>query len=117
MDGRIEVLSGNVPERDVDSAESAHDHGTTKMGPAVEILPVVFDLERVLPDEIFGKARHRGRRALLERPGTRLAQAYDAGVGLDLHEQVAIDEDRSDALDTHASVLRLVTVVVKEGTR
>jgi hypothetical protein len=47
-----EVLARDVPERDVDRRQGAHDRRATKGVPAVEVLPVMLDPERVLADQV-----------------------------------------------------------------
>ena len=43
MDRGVEVFAHDVPECDIDCAESTHDGGAAEVGEAVHVLPVVFD--------------------------------------------------------------------------
>ena len=47
-----EMLARDVPEREVDRTQGRHDDRAAKMGISVEELPVVFDLQRILPQQV-----------------------------------------------------------------
>ena len=64
-----EMFAGDVPEGDVDRAERAHDGGAAEVAPAVEVLPVVLDAERVLADQVAFEGVDRGRGGLQKSPG------------------------------------------------
>src|SRR5438105_4235522 len=46
------VLASDVPERNIDGAEGAHDRRAAEMHRAIEVLPVVLDPQRILTDEV-----------------------------------------------------------------
>ena len=87
IDGNAERLPLDVPERNLDAANSRHLHHTaTHMEVMIERLPVLLDAVRVLADEHLAELfDHTGDR---ERAGCCLAPACDALVGLNLHEHI-----------------------------
>ena len=101
VDGYFEVLAGNVPEGDVDGAERAHDRGAAEMAPAVHVLPVVLDPHRVLAHQVAAHFFDGGGGGFQEAPGAGLAQAHQAVVGMHLHQQVLVQEQRFDFGDLH----------------
>ena len=124
-DGQSERLALDVPERHVDAA-----HGVDADAPssgvdvgAVHLVPKVFGLEGVFAQDDFPQARGRGVRkgafdyALHgQRRGVHFADAGDARVGRDLHNErvlaaVALflhlflaEVNRFDAGDLHGSL-------------
>ena len=52
------MLAGDIPEGDVDRAQRAHDGRAAEVGPAVEVLPVVLDPQRVLADQVALEGLH-----------------------------------------------------------
>ena len=66
--GHAQMLARNVPERDVDGTERAHNRRAPEVAPAVEILPVVFNAQRVLPDEVALECLHRAGRGFQKAP-------------------------------------------------
>ena len=52
VDRDSEVLSGNIPQRDVDGTDGTHNSGSAEMEAAVHILPVVFNLQGILSNQI-----------------------------------------------------------------
>ena len=80
----------------------AHDGRAAEVGRAIHVLPVVLDPQRVLADEIQAELLDHLLGRLQKTPGARLAEADDPGIGVDLHEQVAIDRQRLDASDLHS---------------
>ena len=77
VDRHAEVLARDVPERDVDGAERAHDRRAAEVARAVQVLPVVLDPQRVLADQVvrelvddrFGRLQDSPR--CPTRPGRR----------------------------------------------
>ena len=52
VDGRVERFALDVPQRHVDGGDGGHrDRAAPPVGSAIEILPDVFDLERIAADE------------------------------------------------------------------
>ncbi len=100
-----EVLPGDVPERDVDRAKRAHDRRAPEVGPAVHVVPVVLDPQRILPDQVALEGLDRRSGRLQEAPGPRLAQPDDPRVGVDLHEEIPIHVDVLDLGDLHDALL------------
>jgi len=96
-----EVLARDVPEGDVERGERAHDRRAPEVGPAVEVLPVVLDPQRILAEQVALEGLHRLRGRFQEAPRARLAEPDDPRVGMDLHEQVAVHEKRLDGRDLH----------------
>ena len=90
------MLAGDVPQGDVDGAEGAHDRRAAEVAGPVHVLPVVLDQQGVLADEVPAELVDGGGGGLEEAPGTRLAVADDAGVGVDLREQVSVDRQGFD---------------------
>ena len=66
--GHAEVLAGDVPERDVDGAQRAHDRRAAKVRPAVQVVPVMLDAQRILPDQVALEGLDRGARRPRESP-------------------------------------------------
>src|SRR5262249_48112888 len=101
VDWHAEGLALDVPQGHVDAAQGAGEHRAAAVkGMAVDRLPVVYHLPRVLADQV-GLALRDGRRP---RVGTALddgfAQADDVGVGVDLQEQPArLHQERFQAGD------------------
>jgi hypothetical protein len=83
-------LAGDVPQRDVDAADRIYDDAAPPELPRLRkhLLPVRLDQQRILPDQ---ERRHNlvddGGRDAAAEPG--FADADDAAVGLDLHQQPA----------------------------
>ena len=105
VDRHAEVLAGDVPERDVDRAERAHDPGAAKVARAVHVLPVVLDPQRVFAHQVVRPLLDDGLGRLEIPPGAGFAEPADAGVGVHLDEHVPIDQDRFDSRDLHAAPL------------
>ncbi len=85
-----EGLALDVPQGDVHRRDGGHDDRTPEILGAVEILADVLNTEGVLADEIGLEFFNGGRRGAEEAPVARLAQADDAGVGVDLDEEVML---------------------------
>ena len=49
------MLAGDIPQRDIDGAQCAHDGSAAKVAPSIQILPVVLDPQRILADEVAGE--------------------------------------------------------------
>ena len=97
VDRNAERLALDVPQRHVDGRDGGHGHRpSTPVGAAVEIVPDVFRLKRIAPDQ----ARHQvilqiARYRQLASVQSRVAQSVDALVGFDLqgHEIAARTAD------------------------
>ena len=101
VDRRLEMLAGDVPQGDVDGADGCHDRRAAEGAPAVEILPVMLDPQRVLAHQVAGELLDGGLRGFQKAPGAGLAQAREPGVRLDLDQQVLVEPDGLDAADAH----------------
>ena len=101
VDGHLEVLAGDVPERDVDGAERTHHRRAAEVAPAVHVLPVVLDPQRVLAHQVAAHLLDGGGGGFQETPGAGLAQAHQPVVRMHLHQQVLIQEQRFDFGDLH----------------
>src|SRR6266581_7860045 len=101
IDRHAEVFAGDVPQRDVDGAERAHDRRPAKVGGAIHVLPVVFDAQGILPDQVVREFGDDLLGSFEERPGTGFAQPDDAGIGVNFDKQIAIDRYGFDASDVH----------------
>ena len=55
IDRNSEVFSGNVPQCNIDGTDRAHDSGTAEMEAAVHILPVMFNLQGILSNQVSFK--------------------------------------------------------------
>ena len=95
------MLPCNIPQRNVDSRQRAHDGGAAKMGPAIEILPVVLDAKRILADEVTLEGVHRLTGGFKVAPGTGFTQTLDAGVGLHFDEEKTVHRADADVGDLH----------------
>jgi hypothetical protein len=87
VDGCVEVLAGDVPQRLVHAGERGHeDRAAPEEGRAVDVLPVVLDAERVLADQVVADLGDRGhpRAGLALERG--LAPPHQPVVGRDLDE-------------------------------
>ena len=101
VDGNLEVLAGDVPERDVNGAERAHHRRAAEVAPAVHVLPVVFDPQRVLAHQVAAHLLDGGGGRFQETPGAGFTQAHQPVVRMHLHQQVLIQEHRFDFGDLH----------------
>ena len=91
VDRHAQRLALDVPQGHVDAAQGAgQDRPAAIEGVAVDGLPVMHHLARVLADQVRLDLLDRPSRTVM-RPALddRLAQADDAGVGVDLQEQPA----------------------------
>ncbi len=101
MDGHAEMFARNVPQGDVYCAQRAHDRGTAEMAPAIQVLPVVLDAQRILTDQVALECLDGRRRGFEEGPCAGLTHPRDAGVGRHLDEEVAVDKTITDGGDLH----------------
>ena len=88
VDRLVERLAFDVPQRQIERAEGVHLLAPRRIEVgAVHILPEALDVLRILSDQAAG--------ALLQSvPRSAFADARDAGIGLHLHHQVALVEER-----------------------
>ena len=86
MDWGVEMLAHDVPQRNVDRAQSAHYSRAAEVRKAVHVLPVMLDTERILTDEISSVLLDRGLRSFEVSPSSRFAETRDAGIGVDLYQ-------------------------------
>ena len=98
-----EMFARHVPQGDVDCAQSAHDRRATEVALAIQVLPVMFDPQRVLADEVVREFGNHLLGRFQEAPRPSFAEPDDAGVGVHLHEQVAIDRLGFDTGDLHGT--------------
>src|SRR5207302_4075976 len=103
VDGHAEVLAGDVPQGDVDSAQRAHDRRAAEVRGSVQVLPVVLDTQRILADQVVREFGNDLLGGLQEPPGAGFAQPDEAGVGVHFNKQVAVDRPGFDAGDLHDS--------------
>src|SRR5262245_27769141 len=101
MNGRLEMLAGNVPERNVDGADRGHDGRAAEMRPAIHILPVVLDAQRVAPKEIVLETGYRARGRFMKSPGTALPQPDEPVIRTDFDEEILVDKNAFDAFNAH----------------
>lgn len=87
VDGNAQRLALDVPQRHFDASERAHEHhAAAPVGVAVDPVPKFLDVVRIPADEVafeFLDCLHNGRLSVFE---SRLADAGDAFVGKNLHE-------------------------------
>jgi hypothetical protein len=67
----------------------------------VKVLPVVLDAQWILADKVAFEGFHRPGRCLQVAPGPGFTQARDAFVSMNLHEQIAVDEEGFNFRDLH----------------
>ena len=87
------MLARDVPHCDVQRAQRSHDRRAPEVGVAVHILPVVFDAQRVLAHQVSREQLDSRLRRLQVTPRSRLADARDSLVRMNLREQVAAHAD------------------------
>lgn len=87
MDRHAMVLAENVPQRLIDAGDRAHEDraAAVKTG-AIHDLPVIFDVARVLADEVVGQFMDRGLHRVRAPFDDGLAPADDAFIGLDFEK-------------------------------
>ena len=100
------MFAFDVPQRDVDGGDGAHDGGASEGGHAVEVLPVVFDAQGVLADEVVFEDVDDGLDGGGVAPAGGLAEAGEAGVGGDADYVTVADEEGFDFFYFHFFVLR-----------
>ena len=99
-DGRVQVLSQDVPKGDVDGGGGGGNDGSAFIVlSAVQLLVDVFDAARVLPDQKVAHVLDGPGHGLLAGGGASLSDAVDALVGFDFDDQQVF------ALDTHETGL------------
>src|SRR5262249_22739357 len=67
-DWRLQQLSLDVPQRDVDGADRAAQDRAAEGAHAVQVLPVALDLPRILTDQVFLKRLYHGMYGRRVRP-------------------------------------------------
>src|SRR5579859_3712424 len=95
------MLAGDVPQRNVDGAERAHDRRAPKMSGAVHVLPVVLDAQRVLAHQVMSEFGDDLLGGLQKTPCACLSEPNDASVSVHLDKQISIDRQGFDARDLH----------------
>jgi len=108
VNGGVERLAFDVPQGNINGSDRGHGYGTaTPISSPVKVLPDVFDLRRIAPDDagqdVFFKIRCNGEFAAIE---SRVAEAVDPFVRLDFErDKVAIGrgDDESCCGDLHVS--------------
>ena len=109
----LEVLALDVPEGDIHGRDGSHDGRTPEGSHAVEVLPVVFDAEGILADEVFFEdiddALHGGGIA----PAGGLTDAGQARVRGDADDVAVADEEGFDLFDFH--FVRSIYIVKGQG--
>ena len=99
-------LALDVPQRHVDGADGRPGGRTAAVEPAAEArLPQVLDPLRVFADQVRDQVLQHPLRRVRDEVVGGVAVADDAGVGLDLEEDVAAGQNRLDAGDLHARAL------------
>ena len=101
--GHAKVLTGDVPQGNIDRAQRAHDRRAAEVRRAIQVLPVMFDPQRVLADQVVRELGNHLLGSFEETPRPSFAEADDAVVGVDLHEQIAIDRLGFDTGDLHGT--------------
>ena len=59
IDWNIVKFSGDIPQCNINGGHCTHDRCTPEMGEAVEILPMVFDVQRVFSNQVIPKYQNR----------------------------------------------------------
>jgi hypothetical protein len=85
--GHAEALPLQIPERDVDAGDGAHDHLAGRPeGAARHLAPPVLDPGRILADEQLGEMVEDAEHAATAAPEARLADSRQPLVGADENE-------------------------------
>ena len=92
VDRQAERLAAQVPEGDVHAADQGGDEAerAERVEAGVELVPEIFDARRVLADEQRADPAGGGGDHGAVRPGGDLADAMNAGVGVDAEEDPRI---------------------------
>src|SRR6185437_669427 len=100
MHGHAEGLALDVPQSEVDGTDRAGalPAGRIKVS-AIHVLPEVLDLQRIATDDAAGAGRQKVLRSTL-------ADACDAGIGLDRDDDVALLEDLVDRQQGFGRIIR-----------
>ena len=87
VDRHVVVFASNVPQCLVETGKCRHQHiAAAKEGRAIDVLPMVFNAQRVFADEIVGKLFDRGDGALGLVFERGFAPAHQPVIGADLHQ-------------------------------
>ena len=101
---RAEMLPGDVPQGDVDRTEGTADRRPPEVSVPVQVLPVVLDLERVLPEQVRRPGVDDALGGGLVAPAAPFPEPGDPVVGVDLQIHPSIpDQVRVDPFDPHRS--------------
>jgi hypothetical protein len=98
VDRNAETLPLQIPERDVDPGDRAHDHLPGRPeGAAHHLAPPVLDLPGVLPDQEVAEVVEDAEHATPAPTEARLADARQPLVGADEHDDDRIVVALADA--------------------
>ena len=101
VDRHLVVLAGDVVQGHVDGGDGRHDGGAPEVAVALHVLPVVLNIQRVLPHQIALEHLDGGGAGGKQAPGARLADAVKAVVGEHLGEDAAVGADDFYIGDDH----------------
>src|SRR5262249_25349133 len=113
MNRGLIVLTGQIPQGDIDSTELSHHDRATEVRPPIHILPVMLDTERILANEIFRKFIDCRRRGFGKSPGAGLTQPFQTIVSSNFNKQKPIKALCLYSVDAHNGI---PGVSLKEGT-
>lgn len=100
-DRLVDRLAEDVPEGDVDRAERRAEDRAAEVRVARDRLEVVRDQARIAPDVIVREIVDRLIDEPMVRPEPALARTDEPRIGVDAHDQAALDQIRRDARDLH----------------
>ena len=100
----LKLLSLDVPERHIDSADGAGQNVASERTHTIEMLPVMFDSHRILTDEVILEGSHHRLHRFGIAPTGSLSQAGETSVGMDADDVVPMYIERFDSINFHVSV-------------
>ena len=105
VDGDAQSLALDVPQRNVDGRDRAHNDRTTEIDRTQEVLVEVLDAEGVFPDQVV-REFFNGRCSCLQiAPVARFTQTYDTGIGVDLNKEIMLCKAKLYICDFHGAFL------------
>ena len=93
----------DIPQCDVNGTDSTTQRGAPKRTHPIEILPVVFNPQRVLSDEIFLKGVDDFFNGFRVAPACGLSYPADAGIRVDAQHVAVSHQKRFDFINFHTS--------------
>ena len=102
VDGHAEKLARDIPEGDINRTQGSHNRRAAKMRAPIQYLPVVFDSQGVLANEIFPEALDHLSRRLQVSPCARFTQPHKSLIRKNLDKEIPIDRQDLHVRYLHA---------------